>query len=381
MSIIAQQLKKLKNVKGAIRKAILSKRVSVDAEAIFSTYAGKIDEIDASIQPTDTLGCKEYSEDYESWFTVSSNITTIRSCAFKYITTLTTLEIQNESQVITLEDIDAFEDTLIADSEEVGFIYVPAILVEDYKIATNWSTFASKIKSVEELPEASIQTDLIENFDCVKDLEWLEGLLIEDLMAPEDEEATDTETGEDTDTNNETEIIALYAWTGVPDAYSTLADTYYTTTETPSSSDILYDVEGTDVGISFSYSEEDNSIEILDGAVIPFYRNTDGDITITVEVNTILVVFNVTTFGQWSDGSTDDLVVACNADGTVAFPSDPNINTDVWVDGGIFIGWSYTEPNATFSTTTEAEIITTDEEFTENTTVYACFYSDVISTT
>ena len=34
-----------------------------------------------------------------------------------------------------------------------GYIYVPAVLIEDYKAATNWSTFASQFRAIEDYPE------------------------------------------------------------------------------------------------------------------------------------------------------------------------------------------------------------------------------------
>jgi hypothetical protein len=34
-----------------------------------------------------------------------------------------------------------------------GYIYVPASLVEDYKVATNWSTYADQIRAIEDYPE------------------------------------------------------------------------------------------------------------------------------------------------------------------------------------------------------------------------------------
>ena len=34
-----------------------------------------------------------------------------------------------------------------------GYIYVPAALIEEYKAATNWSTFASQFRTIEDYPE------------------------------------------------------------------------------------------------------------------------------------------------------------------------------------------------------------------------------------
>ena len=37
--------------------------------------------------------------------------------------------------------------------EKIGFIYVPSALVEDYKVATNWSNFATQFRAIEDYPE------------------------------------------------------------------------------------------------------------------------------------------------------------------------------------------------------------------------------------
>lgn len=68
-------------------------------------------------------------------------------------TALKTLIIRNTTAVPTLSATSAFNNTPIATSTEEGFIYVPDALVESYKTATNWSTFASKIKPLSELSE------------------------------------------------------------------------------------------------------------------------------------------------------------------------------------------------------------------------------------
>lgn len=34
-----------------------------------------------------------------------------------------------------------------------GYIYVPAVLIEDYKVATNWATFAAQFRTIEDYPE------------------------------------------------------------------------------------------------------------------------------------------------------------------------------------------------------------------------------------
>lgn len=51
----------------------------------------------------------------------------------------------------TLGNVDAFSGTNI--SNGTGFIYVPKSLESSYKSATNWSTYASQIRAIEDYPE------------------------------------------------------------------------------------------------------------------------------------------------------------------------------------------------------------------------------------
>lgn len=52
--------------------------------------------------------------------------------------------------VVSLTRTDVFTDTPIASG--TGYIYVPDNLVDNYKAATNWSTYADQIKGISELP-------------------------------------------------------------------------------------------------------------------------------------------------------------------------------------------------------------------------------------
>lgn len=38
-------------------------------------------------------------------------------------------------------------------AEGEGYIYVPAALIEDYKVATNWATYANQFRAIEDYPE------------------------------------------------------------------------------------------------------------------------------------------------------------------------------------------------------------------------------------
>jgi hypothetical protein len=61
------------------------------------------------------------------------------------------LIIRNSTTLATLGSTNAFSNTPIASG--TGYIYVPDDLVDRYKQATNWSTYASQIKGISELPQ------------------------------------------------------------------------------------------------------------------------------------------------------------------------------------------------------------------------------------
>lgn len=69
-------------------------------------------------------------------------VTSIKAGAFSNCTSLTAVVLSNTAQVCSLENINAF-----ANSESV-YIYVPSSLLDNYKADTNWSYYASKIKSL-----------------------------------------------------------------------------------------------------------------------------------------------------------------------------------------------------------------------------------------
>ncbi len=78
----------------------------------------------------------------------TSSLTSIKNFAFYNTKQLDTLILRNSS-VCALENVNAFQDTKIAAG--TGHIYVPDNLVDSYKTATNWVTFANQIKPISEL--------------------------------------------------------------------------------------------------------------------------------------------------------------------------------------------------------------------------------------
>ena len=77
------------------------------------------------------------------------SVESIDTGAFSGCSRLVTLILRKADTVCTLKNVNAFNNTPIA--KGTGYIYVPDGLVEQYKAATNWSTFASQIKPISDL--------------------------------------------------------------------------------------------------------------------------------------------------------------------------------------------------------------------------------------
>lgn len=69
---------------------------------------------------------------------------------FRSCSKLDTVILRNDA-VVTLSNISSFTSTPIA--KGTGYIYVPQALIEDYKVATNWVTYASQFRAIEDYPE------------------------------------------------------------------------------------------------------------------------------------------------------------------------------------------------------------------------------------
>jgi hypothetical protein len=78
-----------------------------------------------------------------------NSITSIAAYSFYQCTNLTTLIIRTTSKVCSLGAANALTSSGIANG--TGYIYVPDDLVDSYKAATNWSTYAAQFKPLSEL--------------------------------------------------------------------------------------------------------------------------------------------------------------------------------------------------------------------------------------
>ena len=76
--------------------------------------------------------------------------TSIADRAFYSCSNLHTLILRNEEGICDLAGASVFVDTPIASG--TGFIYVPSSLINTYKSATNWSTYANRFRTIEDYP-------------------------------------------------------------------------------------------------------------------------------------------------------------------------------------------------------------------------------------
>lgn len=72
---------------------------------------------------------------------------------FSGCTSFETLILRNTTNIVTLSGSNNFTNTVIAAG--TGSIYVPDDLVESYKAATNWATYADQIKPLSEYVEVT----------------------------------------------------------------------------------------------------------------------------------------------------------------------------------------------------------------------------------
>ena len=77
-------------------------------------------------------------------------VTSIGATAFDQCSALIVV-ILRKNQVCTLSNTSAFNNTPIKSG--TGYIYVPSTLVDSYKTATNWSTYAAQIRAIEDYPD------------------------------------------------------------------------------------------------------------------------------------------------------------------------------------------------------------------------------------
>lgn len=72
----------------------------------------------------------------------------VYASAFYGTSSLKALTLRKTSAITTLANVNAFTGSAIANG--TGYIYVPRALLDTYKAATNWSTFATQFRALED---------------------------------------------------------------------------------------------------------------------------------------------------------------------------------------------------------------------------------------
>lgn len=85
--------------------------------------------------------------------TAYGNLISIGSSSFGFANNFSKLVLPSVTGIPTLTDTTSFSGTPI--SNGTGYIYVPDGLVDSFKSATNWSTYAAQIKPISELEASS----------------------------------------------------------------------------------------------------------------------------------------------------------------------------------------------------------------------------------
>lgn len=75
----------------------------------------------------------------------------LHGSALNYCPALETVILRNVNEISLLLATNALNGSLIANG--TGYIYVPKALIEEYKVATNWVTFANQFRAIEDYPE------------------------------------------------------------------------------------------------------------------------------------------------------------------------------------------------------------------------------------
>ena len=173
---ISDSLAVLRGVRDAIRDAIVGKGGSLPPGSPMGSYAQAITNLptggggggDTEIPFRSRL---TVPEDTDPWHLTNLTATQVGTYAFygdKRLTTvslpaatsistyafsgcsaLTSLTL-SKNQVATLSNTDALQRTPIESG--TGYVYVPDDLVDQYKAATNWATYANQILPISQKP-------------------------------------------------------------------------------------------------------------------------------------------------------------------------------------------------------------------------------------
>lgn len=78
-------------------------------------------------------------------------VKSIPAQAFNACSALTELILRKTDSICTLQNVNGVNSTPIG--KGTGYVYVPSALIETYKTATNWSTYANQFRAIEDYPD------------------------------------------------------------------------------------------------------------------------------------------------------------------------------------------------------------------------------------
>ena len=78
-------------------------------------------------------------------------LASISAQTFNACSALTELILRKTDSICTLANVNGVNNSPIG--KGTGYVYVPSALIETYKTATNWSTFAAQFRAIEDYPE------------------------------------------------------------------------------------------------------------------------------------------------------------------------------------------------------------------------------------
>lgn len=77
----------------------------------------------------------------------------VSSSMFKSCSNIKTIIFSNPSNVCTLSNASYLPTQITDTANTTSYVYVPQALLTNYKTATNWATFSSKIRAIEDYPD------------------------------------------------------------------------------------------------------------------------------------------------------------------------------------------------------------------------------------
>ena len=115
----------------------------------FGTSASKL--VNVNIPKATALG--QYSMRYcaKLEYLDLPMVTSIGNYSLAGCSKLEVLILRSSAGVVTNSGTAILSSTVI--SSGTGYIYVPSALVEEYKVATNWSKFANQFRAIEDYPD------------------------------------------------------------------------------------------------------------------------------------------------------------------------------------------------------------------------------------